>query len=108
MAQHQRIADPVSASFGEDRPPVTYDHIAAQIRALQPRALTSSQFDDVILMLEWMRDETVKLLGANDQASKALAEREREVSKRERDVGIRQRVHAAATRTRGVLRYFRR
>jgi predicted DNA-binding protein (UPF0251 family) len=104
----QRIADPISAQFGDDKPVVTYSHIADQIRSMTPKALPASQYDDVVVLIEWLRDEALRVHDYNEAASKALAAREIAVTKRERDVAIRQRTHDAATRTRGFLRYFGR
>jgi len=106
--QHSKIADPVSASFGEDKPAVNYDSIAAQVRAVNAHSLAPSQYDDVVTLIEWMRDEAVKMHDQNKATSEALAARERDVAKRERDVGIRSRALDAAKRTRGILSYLKR
>jgi len=108
MSQPQRIHDPVSAAFGADRPDVSYESIAAQIRGMTPSALMPSQFDDVTTLIEWLRDETLKLHDKVQADAKKLAEREAAVTQRERAVSIRARVHDAATRSRGIMRYFRR
>lgn len=106
--QRPHSVDPISATFGDDTPEVTYDHIAAQVRAMKPRALAPSQYDDVVVLIEFMRDAVLKLADRNTQDAKELAMREAAVAKRERDVALRQRTHDAATRTRGLARYFRR
>jgi hypothetical protein len=106
--QTARVQDPVSAAFGDDKPAVTYDGIAAQVKSMQPRALTATQFDDVVVLIEFMRDQAVKIHDQNQIRSKGLDDREKAVAKRERDVSMRQRVHQAATRSRGLLRYFGR
>jgi hypothetical protein len=108
MSQAQRVADPISAVFGQDPPDVTYDTIAAQVRDMKPRALRPTQFDDVVTLIEWLRDEALKIHEHNAKASEVLHARELAVTRRERDVGIRQRVHEAATRSRALLRYFKR
>ncbi len=99
--------DPVSAIFGADRP-VTYEVIASQVKAMKPSALTPSQFDDVVVLIEYMRDEAVKAHDANDLAAKSLAEREAAVTKREREVAIRGRVIEAAIKVRGPRKWFGR
>lgn len=77
---------------------VDYTRVAAHIRDMQPRALEPGQYEDVITLLEYMRDELIQQ--QNDLAAKTLVieERERKVAQREKDVTIRGRaVSAVAT-----------
>jgi len=74
---------------------VDYARIASQIRALEPRALTPDQLSDVLLVMEWMkqelisRDETItKRQVELDQKETALRERERNVVLRARTVDL--------------------
>jgi hypothetical protein len=108
MPQPQRADNVVSDAFGEDRPAVTYNHIADQVRTMKPRALTPSQFDDVVVLIEWMQGEALKAHQRNETQSKELSAREAAVAKRERDVGIRQRAIVAAIRAKGVMAPLRR
>ena len=108
MSQAQHASDPVSAAFGADRRDVSYESIAAQVRTMQSSALIPSQFDDVTTLIEWLRDETLKLHDRVQADAKRLAEREAAVTQRERAIKHRERVHDAATRSRELLRYFRR
>lgn len=109
MSQPARIADPVSAAFGADKPSVTYDHIAQQVKAMQPSALTPSQFDDVIVLIEFMRDQAIRMHELNVTNKLMMDAREVVLEKRERDVGIRGRAVDAAIRGKNVFaRYFKR
>lgn len=68
---------------------VDYTRVAAHIRELQPRTLTPGQYEDVITLLEYMRDELVKREQALSEATLVIEDREREVAQREKDVSIR-------------------
>lgn len=83
---------------------MTYEHIAQQVREMKPRALTPAQFDDVFVVIEYMRDEAVRLHDQNQKWHAELVEKERALTKRERDVGIRMRAVEASIRTRAVSR----
>ena len=74
----------------------TLKTIVAQIKATDPRALSPEDYEDVVTLLEYIRDETLKNHERVEEASKKLAERERDVTKRERDLAIRQRAVMAA------------
>jgi hypothetical protein len=84
---------PLEHSFGDDTSPeaVTYQTIAAQIKALKPRALTAGSLEDVILMIEWMQDETVKREQEVTRQSNELAEREKGLKAWEKNLKLKQR-----------------
>lgn len=92
----------VSAAFGADNPPVSYDGIAAQIRGMKPSALRTDQLDDVLTLIEFMRDNALVIHDRNIENAKVLAARELEISKRERAVALRQRTVEAVLKTRTV------
>jgi hypothetical protein len=50
-------------NFGEDTPAeaVTHQTVAAQVRSMNPRALTPAMLDDVITMVEYPRDQALKI-----------------------------------------------
>lgn len=83
----------IAPNFGADTPPeqVTYQAIAAQIRALNPRALTPASLEDVILMIEWMQEETIKRDEQLTLRSKELAEQEAKLIAWEKGLKIKQR-----------------
>ena len=88
---------------------VTYATIAQQVIEMRPRAISRGSIDDVIVLIEYMRDHAVKLHEANAKASNELAQREKAVAKRERDVATRQRAVEAAIKSRSIwARYFKR
>lgn len=96
-------------NFGADTPPeqVTYQAIAAQIRQLNPRALTANALEDVILMIEWMQDETIKRNDELTRKGNELAEKQRELDALERSLKIKQRaVDAVLKRTSDGRRYW--
>lgn len=80
-------------NFGTDTPPeqVTYQAIAAQIRSLNPRALTAASLEDVILMIEWMQEETIKRDEQLTLRSKELAEQEAKLIAWEKGLKLKQR-----------------
>jgi len=84
-------------NFGDDTPAeaVTYATLAAQVRAMNPRALTPNMLDDVIMMVEYMRDEALRIHDANEARSKALDEREKELNRRAREVALASKVAKA-------------
>lgn len=100
MTVNQKINHP-DAVFGPDSDsPPDYHSIAAQIRAVDQRALTPEQHSDVLTMLEYMRDQTVKLYDANVEREQALAKREADVARREREVELKMRTLNSALKTR--------
>lgn len=78
------------------------------MRALKPRALSPSQYDDVVVLIEYMRDEVVRAADASEKSLRdretKVAERERLVAQQERDVALRRRTLDAALRTNAVSR----
>ena len=84
---------PLEHSFGDDVLPeeVTYQTIAAQIKALKPRALTAASLEDVILMIEWMQDETVKRSEELTSKGNELAEKEKQLAAWEKNLKLKQR-----------------
>lgn len=77
---------------------VDYTRVAAHIREMQPRALRPDQYEDVITLLEYMRDELIQRETELQAQTLLIEERERKVAEREKDVGIRGKaVFAAAS-----------
>jgi hypothetical protein len=87
----------MTAPFGDDKSPqeVTYQAIAEQVRAMTPRALTPHALDDVITLVEFMRDEAIKAHDANVIRSAELDARELGLAKRARDLKLHERAVAA-------------
>ncbi|WP_454627718.1 hypothetical protein [Bradyrhizobium cenepequi] len=81
------------SDFGTGQSPdeVTYHTIAAQIRNMVPRALTPNALDAALTMIEYLRDEGLKLHDANEARAKELDEREAKLNKRARDLALAQR-----------------
>lgn len=84
-------------TFGDGASPqeVTYQSIVAQIKEMQPRALTANSLDDVITLVEFMRDESIKRHDANVTRAQELAEWERTIMIRERNLKLHERAVAA-------------
>lgn len=84
-------------TFGDDRSPeeVTLQTLAAQVRALEPRALTANALDDAITLVEFMRDQAIKMHDENVFRAEQLDELERSLNKRARDLKIHERAVAA-------------
>lgn len=77
---------------------VDYTRVAAHIREMQPRALSPGQYEDVITLLEYMRDELIQRQTELEASTLLIEERERKVAQREKDVAIRGKaVDAAAS-----------
>jgi hypothetical protein len=74
----------------------SYKSIVAQIEQLKVRALAPTDYEDVITLIEYVRNEALKLHQANEIASQTLKEREAAVSRREHDVKLRSRAVEAA------------
>jgi hypothetical protein len=74
---------------------VDYTRVAAHIRELQPRALTPGQYEDVIVLLEYMRDELIQRETELSAKTLLIEERERTLVQREKDVTIRHKAVAA-------------
>ncbi|RZN09677.1 hypothetical protein CWO91_16750 [Bradyrhizobium genosp. SA-3] len=99
----------VAPNFGADTPPeqVTYQAIAAQIRSLNPRALTPASLEDVILMIEWMQEETIKRDEELTRRGNELTQREAELQSWEKRLQIKQRaVDAVLKRAPDGRRYW--
>lgn len=75
---------------------VDYTRVAAHIRDLQPRALTPGQYEDVITLLEYMRDELIQRETELKANTLLIEERERKLVQREKDVAIRAKALDAA------------
>lgn len=68
---------------------VDYTRVAAHIRDMHPRALRPDQYEDVITLLEYMRDELIQRETELQATTLLIEQREREVAQREKDVSIR-------------------
>ena len=112
MNAQVKPSHPVDSAFGGDDPSnadiVNYHTIATQVANMKPRALTTASFDDVVTLIEYMRDQALKMHQLNLKASEALFEREKQVTKREKELAIRQRAVEAAIRSTTVGSRWRR
>lgn len=70
---------------------VDYTRVAAHIREMQPRQLEPGQYEDVITLLEYMRDELVQRETELTAKTLIIEKRERDVAQRERDADIKRR-----------------
>ena len=87
--------------IGDDASPeeTTYRQIAEQVRAMTPSALTPTALDSAVTLVEWMRDQAVKIHDANDERTSELDAREKALEKRARDLKTHERAVAAVLRT---------
>lgn len=75
---------------------VDYTRVAAHIRTMEPRALRPDQYEDVITLLEYMRDELIQRQTELEASTLLIEKRERDVAQREKDVNIRAKAIDAA------------
>lgn len=85
------------------RNPVTYRTIAAQVEDMKISALTPTEYPDVVVMLEYMRDQALAQHKLNELAQQKLGEREHAVTRRENDLALRALVLEAAIKTKETL-----
>jgi hypothetical protein len=97
-------ADQPSTASAGTAPAVSYRTIAEQVRNLKPRALTPDVLDDVLTLLEFMRDECIRQHDDNLIAARKLDEREMTLRERERQVAIRTRALDVASGSSGARR----
>lgn len=103
---------PADAFAGDDNAPtVDFAAIVQQISEIKPRALTPAQYEDVVVLIEYMRDEVVKAQRAVQERNAMLDARERDLEQREKQVSIKMRAAVAGIKTRATLgqrmrRYF--
>lgn len=103
---------PADAFAGnDDAPAMDLSSIVKQIEGLKPRALMPAQYDDVVTLIEYVRDEALKLYASAKELGAELDAREKDLVRRERDVETRSRALLAAIKTRETIpqrvrRYF--
>ena len=88
-------------TFGDDASPqeVTYHSIAQQVRTMNPRALSTNTLDDVVTIIEYMRDACTARHDLQELRAVALMDQEKALNKRERDVTLRGRAIDAMLKT---------
>lgn len=87
---------------------VDYSRVAAHIRTLEPKLLEASQYEDVITLLEYMRDELVQRDADLLAKTLVIEKRERDVAQREKDVTLRGKAVDLAVRLGVKKRWWRR
>jgi hypothetical protein len=65
---------------------------------MAPRALTTNTLDDVITLIEFMRDEALRRHNHNELRSGELDAREKSLDKRARDISLHERAINAMLR----------
>lgn len=85
-------------AFGEDTSPVSYKFVADQVRAMKPNNMTADNADDVLTLMEYMRDQLLAEHDIQIKRADELERREAEVAVRERNVAIRLRVAEVAAK----------
>jgi hypothetical protein len=83
----------LDTAFGDGKSPaeVTYHTIASQIREIDPRALTPGSYDDVLTMIEFMRESCIAQHDELDRRQTVLDAREKSLDKREKELKTRSR-----------------
>ena len=82
----------VDAAFGDDvRPLPTFDDLVRFVRANEPRTYVADRYPSIIAMLEYMRDEQLKLHDQLQQMGKDLDERSSALTTREDELALRAR-----------------
>jgi len=92
MQVHQHPGDAFAGA-------INYRSIAAQVAAMKTSAMAPSEYDDVVTLIEFMRDQAIALHELNLKAAEILADREHQVTKREHDCALRARVLDAAMKS---------
>ncbi len=93
-----------------DKQPVDYSSVAKIVANIQPRALTENQYEDVITLIEWMKEQCVASHTANIQHAKELDIRALEIERREKELRARSRavgVAGSMIPQKRFLKYFR-
>lgn len=88
-----------------------YASIARTVLGMKPRALTPPQYEDVVVLIEWMQSECVRMHEFNEQRSKQLDERSAQIIAREKELRVRARTIDTAVMTQHAgnkfMRYLR-
>ena len=90
------------AAVFADTPKVDYAAVAKTVAGIQPRALTPPQYEDVVVLIEWMQSECVRMHEFNEQRSKQLDERSAQITAREKELRVRARTIDTAAMTQGA------
>ena len=89
-----------------------YASVAKTVIGMKPRALTPPQYEDVVVLIEWMQSECVRMHEFNEQRSKQLDERSAQITAREKELRVRARTIDTAVMTQHAgskfMRYLRR
>ena len=97
------FVDPVSTDYAS---------VAKTVIGMKPRALTPPQYEDVVVLIEWMQYECVRMHEFNEQRSKQLDERSAQITAREKELRVRARTIDTAVMTQSAsnkfMRYLRR
>lgn len=87
MAKHP------DAVFGDDTA-LSSAEIANFIRSIKPADIDPRDYDDVLLLIEYLRDNTIELQDALITREQALAMREKAVKEREKHLTTKERAVA--------------
>lgn len=103
--------DNAAAAF-VDPASTDYASVARTVIGMKPRALTPPQYEDVVVLIEWMQSECVRMHEFNEQRSKQLDERSAQITAREKELRVRARIIDTAVMTQHAgnkfMRYLRR
>jgi hypothetical protein len=93
MWRRRKMKPPDHEIFGPDldEAGVSYQSIAAQIKALKPRTLPPGSIEDVLLMLEWMQGELTRRNEELTSKGNELEAKQRELQAWHDALKIRQR-----------------
>jgi hypothetical protein len=91
-----------SPAFGADEAPeqTTYQQLAAQVRAMHPRALSPQSYDDVLTLIEYLQEETTRQLDELTRRGNEVAQREKELAAAQRTLKLKQRAVDAIVKQR--------
>lgn len=93
------FVDPVSTDYAS---------VARTVIGMKPRALTPPQYEDVVVLIEWMQSECVRMHEFNEQRSKQLDERSAQITAREKELRVRARTIDTAVMTQSASNKFMR
>lgn len=93
--------------FGDDTAPeVTFQTIARQVRDMQPRALSHDGLDDVVTIVEYMRDQCLDMHAEMKNKARLLSEREADLVRREKELATRQKAVDAVLKVKAPRRWY--
>lgn len=93
MTIHSTIKPSHADGFGPDIPPTVtrFEDVLAYVRTMEPVCVAAEALPDVIAILEYTREQVLKMHDKAQEIGKRLDERDADLTRREAALNIRQR-----------------